>query len=43
MKRGRYFEEAQNSFAAGRVDEDVFWAMIENADIFCDEEEDDED
>lgn len=39
MTRDRYFEVAQEQFANGTVDEEVFWAMIENADNFCDDKE----
>jgi len=42
MKRSEYFENAQALLADGKVSEEVFWAMVENADVFTDEDEDDE-
>lgn len=39
MTRAEYFEHAQNLFSEGKITEDVFWAMIENADAFVDEDE----
>lgn len=42
MTRAEYFEHAQNLFSKDRISEDVFWAMIENADEFVDKESSDE-
>ena len=36
MTRAEYMKHADDLFAAGKVTEDVFWAMVENADAFCD-------
>ena len=42
MTRTEYFENAQTLLADGKVSEEVFWAMIENADVFANEDKDDE-
>ena len=39
MTRDRYFETAQEQFAKGLIDEETFWAIIEQADAFCEEDE----
>lgn len=39
MTREEYFENAQKLFSEGRVTEDVFWAMLDNADAFVDDDE----
>ena len=39
MTRSDYFENAQNLLSDGKVSEEVYWAMIDNADAFVDEEE----
>lgn len=39
MTRAEYFENAQSLFAEDKITEDVFWAMLENADAFVDEDE----
>lgn len=38
MSTEKYFEVAQEKFAAGLIDEETFWAIIEQADTFCEEE-----
>jgi hypothetical protein len=43
MTREKYFEVANRQFANGTIDEDVFWAMVENADFFCEDGDKDED
>jgi len=40
MKREIYMERARKLFEEDKIDADVFWAMMENADVFC--EDDDE-
>lgn len=42
MKSARYFEEAKTLLASGKVDEDVFWAMLDNSDIFCEDDEEED-
>lgn len=39
MTRAEYFENAQRLFSEDKISEDVFWAMLENADAFVDEGE----
>lgn len=39
MTRTDYFNNAQELFSNGKITEDVFWAMIENADAFVDDED----
>ena len=39
MKRSEYLKRALEAFNEGRISEQVYDSMIENADIFCDEEE----
>lgn len=39
MTRSEYFENAQKLFSDGKVTEDVFCAMLDNADAFVDEDE----
>lgn len=44
MKRDDYFKRAQELYDSGKVDGEVYDAMIMNADIFCDyEDEEDQD
>jgi len=43
MKRSEYTNRLRNAFAEGRISEDAFWAALDNADIFCDDDEEDED
>lgn len=40
MKRSEYFKRAADLYGSGQVSGEVYDAMIMNADIFCDEEED---
>lgn len=42
MKRSEYLERAFEAYNSGRVDEETYDTMLENADIFS-EEDDDED
>lgn len=39
MTRTDYFNNARELFSNGKITEDVFWAMIENADAFVDDED----
>ena len=39
MKRAEYFDNAQKLLSEGKINEEVFWAMLDNADAFVDEEE----
>lgn len=39
MSREKYFEVANEQFAKGLIDEEVFWAMVENAEEFCYDDE----
>lgn len=41
MKRSEYMKKAFEAFNAGKISEEAYDAMIENADIFCEEDEDD--
>lgn len=43
MKRNEYFKRAADLYGSGQVSGEVYDAMIMNADIFCDDEEEDED
>ena len=38
MKKSEYLQRAFDAYNAGRVDADTYDAMVENADIFCDED-----
>ena len=40
MTRSEYFDNAQSLLAHGKINEDVFWAMVENADAFVDDDDD---
>lgn len=40
MKRSEYFRRLQDSLDSGRITPDAYDAAVENADIFCDDEED---
>ena len=42
MTKTAYFDNAQKLFSDGKVTEEVFWAMVEDADVFVDEDEDDD-
>ena len=41
MKRAEYLEHAQEAYDSGQVSEEVYDAMLLNADYFCDDGEDD--
>jgi hypothetical protein len=41
MNKSEYLQRALEAYDTGRVDADTYDAMVENADIFCDEDEDD--
>ena len=41
MDRQKYHDNALKAFNEGRVTEEVFNAMLDNADIFCDDDDDD--
>ena len=43
MTRSEYLRAANEAFNSGRVDEDTYSAVIENMDIFCEDEDDYED
>ena len=43
MTRMEYLRAANEAFNSGRVDEDTYSAMIDNMDIFCEDEDDFED
>ena len=43
MKRSDYMKQAFDAYNSGRIDADTYDCMIQNADIFCDDDEDDED
>ncbi len=40
MKRSEYLTRAFEAYNAGRITEEVYDSMVNNADVFCDEEED---
>ena len=40
MTRSEYMKRAQEALSEGRVSPEAYDSMVENADIFCDEEED---
>ena len=42
MKRSEYIGRLREAFAEDRISEEAFWAALDNADIFCDEDEDEE-
>jgi len=41
MTRSEYMKRAFDAYNSGNVSEEVFDAMVMNADYFCDEDEDD--
>ena len=40
MKRSEYLEKAFEAYSSGKVSEEAYDAMIMNADVFCEDEED---
>lgn len=40
MKRDEYFKRAADLYGSGQVSGEVYDAMIMNADVFCDDDED---
>ena len=42
MKRSEYVRRAFEAYNAGKIDADTYDAMIMNADVFCDEDEESE-
>ncbi len=42
MKRSEYFKKAADLYGSGQVSGEVYDAMIMNAGIFCDDEEDED-
>lgn len=43
MKRNEYFKRALDLYGRGQISGEVYDAMIMNADVFCDDEEDEND
>lgn len=43
MTRLEYFERLKKAFAADRISGDALWFALDNADIFCDEDDPDPD
>ena len=41
MKRNDYMQRALQLFDEGKISEEVYDSMVQNADEFCDEDEDD--
>lgn len=41
MNKKEYFKKALEALNEGRIDEETYDAMIMNADIFCEDDEDD--
>lgn len=39
IKRSEYLKQAQEAYDSGRVSEEVYDAMLMNADEFCEDEE----
>lgn len=39
MERNKYFEVADRLYNEGKIDEEVYQAMIFNADEFCDDDD----
>lgn len=39
MKKSKYLDRAFDLYNDGKIDEDTYDAMVMNADIFCDEDE----
>lgn len=42
MKRSEYLEHAFEAYNSGRVDADTYDCMIQNIDIFCDDDDEDD-
>jgi len=42
MKSQKYHEVAFRLQAEGKISDDVFWVILENADAFCDDDDDEE-
>jgi hypothetical protein len=42
MTRSEYLRRAEDAYYEGKISEEVYEGMVESADIFCDDEEDDE-
>ncbi len=40
MKRSEYLQRAFDAYNEGRISEEVYDSMVMNADVFCDEDED---
>ena len=40
MKRSEYLQRAFEAYNEGRIDGEVYDSMVMNADVFCDEDED---
>lgn len=40
MNKREYLRKAFEAFNAGRIDEETYDAMIQNADIFCEDDDD---
>lgn len=41
MKRSEYLRRAFEAYNEGRISDEAYDSMVENADVFCDEDEDD--
>ena len=41
MTKSEYLNRATDAYDAGKIDGDTYDAMLMNADIFCDDDEDD--
>ncbi len=39
MKRSEYLQKAFEAYNEGRISEEVYDSMVENADVFCDEDD----
>ena len=39
MKRSEYLQRAFEAYSEGRISSEVYDSMVENADVFCDEDE----
>lgn len=42
MNRKEYLRRAFEAFNEGRIDEETYDAMVQNADIFCEDDEDED-
>lgn len=40
MKKSEYLKRAFDAYSEGRISEEVYDSMVINADVFCDEDED---